>query len=63
MMFNLQAAQAGAQSFGILPGDPRYPTKPVYSWDFERLSFRVVWLAPGQAYVPASLMNFFGDPA
>src|SRR6266403_2296053 len=28
MVFNLQAAQAGAEAFGIFPGDTRYPTNP-----------------------------------
>lgn len=58
MMFNLQAAQAGAQAAGILPGNPEYPTNPFTVGTSDAFPPCGV-VGPGQAYVPASLMNFF----
>ena len=58
MMFNLQAAQAGAEAFGIFPGDPRYPTNPFTVGTSDAFPPCGV-VGSGQAYVPASLMNFF----
>jgi hypothetical protein len=58
MLFNLQAAQAGAQAAGINPGDPNYPTNPFTVGTSSAFPPCGV-VGPNQAYVPASLMNFF----
>jgi len=58
MMFNLQAAQAAAVSLGILPGNPDYPTNPFTVGTSSALPPCGV-VGPNQAYVPASLTNFF----
>src|SRR5207253_2638094 len=46
------------QAFGIPPDDPRYPTNPFTVGTSNAFPPCGV-VGPGQAYVPASLMNFF----
>jgi hypothetical protein len=57
MVNNLLIAQQAAQSFGIMPGNPNYPTSPFTVGS--STAFPPCGVVGGQPYVPASLMNFF----
>src|SRR5208282_5944176 len=57
MAANLAVAQAAAQTFGINPGNPNYPTNPFTVGNSS--AFPPCGVIGGQPYVPASLMNFF----
>jgi hypothetical protein len=57
MVNNLFVAQAAAQSNGILPGNPNYPTNPFTVGSSS--AFPPCGIQGGQPYVPAALMNFF----
>ncbi|MBO0912669.1 MAG: TonB-dependent receptor, partial [Acidobacteria bacterium] len=57
MIQNLVAAQRAAQAAGITPGDPNYPASPFTVGS--STAFPPCGVAGTQAYVPASLMNFF----
>jgi hypothetical protein len=63
---NWQAAVAAATAQGILPGDPNFPSNPLFVGTQDPTKFAPCGAnpnaaAPGQlpAYVPAALVNFF----
>jgi len=57
MLKNLLVAQQAAQAAGIKPGNPNYPTSPFTVGSSS--AFAPCGVVGTQAYVPASLTNFF----
>jgi hypothetical protein len=57
---NWQAAVAAAESQGIGPGNPNFPSNPLFVGTADPTVFAPCGASPaGQLYVPAALTNFF----
>jgi len=57
---NWQAAVAAAESQGILPGNPNFPSNPLFVGTADPAVFLPCGVSPGgQPYIPAALVNFF----
>jgi hypothetical protein len=57
---NWQAAVAAAESQGIVPGNPNFPSNPLFVGTADPAVFLPCGASPGgQPYIPAALVNFF----
>lgn len=57
---NWQAAVGAAEALGIGPGNPNFPSNPLFVGTADPLVFAPCGASPaGQPYVPAALTNFF----